>query len=385
MTVTISAGGRFWAFNLAQQLLKRGYLKQLITSYPKFEVVKYGISKDKISTVIIKEVIERLWILLPSLLRRFYNPQYAMSEVFDLMAKKYLTDSDILVAWSSFALHTMRKAKDIGAKTILERGSSHILYQSEILKEEYERYGLKFQLTHPKIVEKELREYEEADYVSVPSFFAKKTFLDKGYTEDTLIHTPFGADLAEFKPAPKKDRIFRIICCGALTLRKGVHYLLKAFYELNLPGAELWLIGRMSEEMQPFLKRYDNGKVFCKGPYPQNELYRYYSQGSVFTLMSIEEGLAMVMPQAMACGLPIICTVNTGGEDIVRDGVDGFIISIRDVDALKRKLTYMYENQNVCKQMGQNAKERVSKAFTWDNYGERIVKIYESIFHKKSI
>jgi hypothetical protein len=73
MVVTISVPGRFHAFYLAKQLLKRGYLKQLITSYPKFEVVKYGIPKDKVSTVIIKEVTARLWSLLPSLLTKFYN------------------------------------------------------------------------------------------------------------------------------------------------------------------------------------------------------------------------------------------------------------------------------------------------------------------------
>ena len=50
----------------------------------------------------------------------------------------------------------------------------------------------------------------------------------------------------------------------------------------------------------------------------------------------------MVQPQAMACGLPIIHTTNTGGEDIVRDGIDGFIVPIRDVESLKSKILYTY-------------------------------------------
>ena len=87
----------------------------------------------------------------------------------------------------------------------------------------------------------------------------------------------------------------------------------------------------------------------------------------------------MVQPQAMACGLPVICTANTGGEDIVRDGKDGFVIPIRDVGKLKEKLTYLYENPDVCKQMGQSAKERVSAGFTWDDYGEKIIKEYKRI------
>ena len=56
MKVVITVPGRFWLFNLAQQLLKRGYLEQLITSYPKFEVKKYGIPKEKINSILIKEI-----------------------------------------------------------------------------------------------------------------------------------------------------------------------------------------------------------------------------------------------------------------------------------------------------------------------------------------
>ena len=383
MKATISVGGRFHAFYLAQLLLKKGYLKRLITSYPKFEVVKHGIPKDKVSAVVVKEALERSWRFVPPSLARLYDPQYAISEIFDRKAKKYIKDSDILIAWSSFALHTIKKAKSMGMKIVLERGSSHILYQTDILKKEYEKYGLKPQLAHPKIVDKELREYEEADYVSVPSIFAKKTFIDNGCAENKLIHIPYGVDLSNFRQIPKEDNIFRIVHCGGVSLRKGVHYLLQAFYELNLPDAELWLIGVISDEMKPFIRKYDNGKVFHKGPYPQNELYKYYSQGSVFALMSIEEGLAMVIPQAMACGLPVICTTNTGGGDIVRDGIDGFIIPIRDIKALKDKLAYMYDNRDKCKEMGRNASERAGSGFTWDDYGERIIGVYESIFPKK--
>ncbi len=83
MQVIISVGGRFHAFYLAQQLLKRGYLKKLITSYPKFEVVKYGIPKDKIRVIIIKELMARGWERMPSFLKNFYNPQYLIHEIYD--------------------------------------------------------------------------------------------------------------------------------------------------------------------------------------------------------------------------------------------------------------------------------------------------------------
>ncbi len=85
----------------------------------------------------------------------------------------------------------------------------------------------------------------------------------------------------------------------------------------------------------------------------------------------------------MPGGLPVICTKNTGGEDIIRDGKDGFIIPIRDVEALKEKIMYLYDNRDICNEMGQLAKERVSKGFTWDDYGDRMIAKFRDILNEK--
>jgi len=378
MKITISVGGKFHAFNLAQQLLKRDCLERLITSYPKFEVKKYGIPSQKVGSILIKELLERGWKKLPRFLRNIYNPQYLIHEIFDKLAFLGIIKSDIFVGWSSFSLHSLRKAKKSGAIIVLERGSSHMIEQQRILKEEYDKFGLKVQLAHPKIIEKELKEYEEADYISIPSSFVKRSFLKNGISENKLIQIPYGVDLSAFKQIPKTDDIFRVVFAGGMSLRKGVHYLLQAFSELNLPNSELLLIGSINEEIKPFFKKYE-GKYKWLGHIPQKELYKYYSQGSVFAIMSIEEGMAMVIPQAMACGLPVIATTNTGGEDIVRHGKDGFIILIRDVNKLKEKLVELYENPEICQKMGESAKERVQKGFTWDDYGNKIIEAYKRI------
>jgi glycosyltransferase involved in cell wall biosynthesis len=388
----ISVGGRFHAFNLAQQLEKRRALKKLITSYPKFEVKKYGIPPEKIGSVLIKEILERGWRQLPAFLHNIYNPQYLIHEIFDKSVSYCLESADLFVGWSSFSLHSLRKAKKMGMTTVIDRGSSHILYQQKILKEEYDNFGVKIQLAHPKIIEKELKEYEEADYVTIPSLFVKRTFLDQGFPENKLIHVPYGVDLSQFRQIPKEDNVFRVIFVGGMTLQKGVHYLLRAFSELNLPNSELMLIGAISNEIKPFFKKYkvsmfgrptSSGRrtspILFIGHVPQRELYKYYSQSSVFVLNSIQDGFGMVIIQAMACSLPVITTENTGGPDIVRDRKDGFIIPIRDAEKLKEKLIYLYENPEIRLKMGQSAKERVASGFTWDDYGDKTVEAYKKI------
>lgn len=382
MKIVVSVGGRFHAFNLAQQLLKSGYLERLITSYPKFLVKKWGIPAEKTKSIFIKEILQRSANRFPPFLLQIYNPQFFIDNLYDRLAARRISDADIFVGFFSCALHSIRRAKKSGMKTVLDHGSSHLVYQRDVLKEEYERFGQSGYLPHPKTIKNALFAYEEADYIGVPSLFVKRTFLEKGIPESKLIHVPYGVDLRQFKQVPKEDKIFRVVFAGGMTLRKGVHYLLRAFSELNLPNSELMLIGAMANEMKPFFKNYE-GQFNYVGRKNQSELYQYYSQGSVFVLMSIEEGLAIVQPQAMACGLPVICSANTGGEDIVRDGKDGFVIPIRDVNKLKEKLLDLYNNQEICREMGQSAKARVSSGFTWDDYGIKTIAAYQRILSSK--
>lgn len=355
-------------------------LARLITSYPKFETVKYGIRPENITSLLIHEIHNRIWRKISPFTESFFNPQYMIFELYDRHAARHLrAPGDIFVGLSGCSLHSLRAARRVGAKTVLERGSSHMLYQRKILEEEYRKFGLEKAVVHPKVVERELQEYQEADYISIPSTYVKETFVRQGIPAAKLIQTPYGVDLSNFFPVPKPDKTFRIIHCGALSIRKGIPYLLQAFSELGLKDAELWLIGSITEEVKPFLRRFAASNIILKGQFPETELYKYMSQGSVFCLASIEEGLAMVQPMAMACGLPVICTTNTGGADIVREGRDGFILPIRDVGALKEKILYFYEHPEACRTMGESALRRVQAGFSWADYAGKMIAAYQKI------
>lgn len=383
MKVTVSIAGRGATFYLVQQLLKRNRLKKLITSYPKFEVAKYGIPKEKTRSILIKEVLERGWHRSPRFLRKAYDPSFLIHEVFDKLAKRHIDECDILWSWTSFSLHSLRKAKKLGALSLVELGNAHVSYQHKILAEEYARYGAPFFESHPRIITKMIQEYNEANYLPVPSSYIKRTLVENSVLESKILVLPYGADLKEFRQIPKEDNKFRIVFAGGLSIRKGVHYLLRAFSELNLPNSELVFLGSVNDEIKPFLKKYGKNTKLM-GHIPQKELYKHYSQGSVFCLPSLDDGFAVVILQAMACGIPIIVSENTGGPDVITDGREGFIIPIRDIDALKEKILHMYDNQDKAREMGKLAKQRVASGFTWDDYGERVIKAFEKILAKKN-
>jgi glycosyltransferase involved in cell wall biosynthesis len=164
-----------------------------------------------------------------------------------------------------------------------------------------------------------------------------------------------------------------------VSFRKGVHLLVRAFAELALPGAELWLIGSPTPEIKPLLHRYRDYPIFLKGPFPQAILPDYYAQGSVFCLATYEEGLAMVIPQALGSGLPVIASANSGAQDVVEDGKTGFIVSTGNLDALKDKLRLMYENAEMLKEMTARVRSSPPADLSWSRYGEAMTNGYTRI------
>jgi glycosyltransferase involved in cell wall biosynthesis len=382
MKVTIVVCGRFHSFDLAQELSKKNFLHALITSYPKFKLKNYIITSNKIHSIYFKEIVERVMLKL-NLIKIFKNSYYYINSFFDFFASKKVEykKSDIIVGWAGASKITFLKSKKFGRSIkILERGSSHIQFQNDILLEEYNLLGLKTYGISNKLIQRELEEYSLADYISVPSKFAKNSFIKLGIDKKKLIQIPYGVNLDEFKPGKKNDNVFRIISVGSVSVRKGNIYLLKAFSDLNLKNSELIFVGPIDYEMNKIIRPYlNNLKIKFLGRKPQQSLRKFYINSSIFVINSIEEGLAMVQAQAMACGLPIISTTNSGGEDIIDNNKNGFICNIRDVEQLKEKILFFYQNKKQHLQFSKFAQTKSKNFLSWENYGRKIIKKYKLI------
>jgi glycosyltransferase involved in cell wall biosynthesis len=380
MKVSIIVGGKFHAFNLAEQLEKRNHLNQLITSYPIWKIYKYyNIKKKKIITIFIKEIIERI-ILKLNLQKYLSFILYCTNLYFQYLSssKVNFKSTTIIVGWAGFSLKSFKKYKNYKLIKILERGSSHILYQSNILLEEYKKFNLKYSFDQ-KLIIKELEEYDIADYISVPSKFAEDSFIQEGFKKEKLITIPYGVDLKYFFPKKKTENIFRFIYVGSISIRKGVIYTLKAFEELNLREAELILIGKIDYEISNIIEKYKKNKnIKFIGHINQNNLVEFYNKCDVFVISSIEDGFAMVILQALACGLPVICTVNSGGSELIVDGKNGYIVPIRDVEKLKFRMLDLYSNKKRLIKMKEVLLLNRSK-YSWNTYGNKIVKKYKTL------
>lgn len=372
--VRVGTTSPFWIFDLARQLEARGHLEELFTGFPPWWVK--GVPRGRVRSF--------PWLVSTKSLLAKWGAESLASQLswpslwtLDKWMAKNLSDCDIFHCLSASGLETHRVAREkYNALTICGRGSSHAVYQREILTEEYSRWGMQYDSGDDRILERELKEYEECDLVTVPSTFAKRSFIEMGVPEEKVRQIPYGVDLSTFKPVEKKDDVFRVLYVGSLGLPKGLPYLLKAVSELDLPNFECCLIGPKKAEIEPFLEKYE-GSYRYLGPKPRAELYKYYSQGSVLVLPSIQEGLALVQAEAMACRLPVIATPNTGGEDLFTDGKEGFIVPIRDPDAIRARIQYLYDNPGERSRMAKEAFNTVQSLGGWDDYGAQIVKTYE--------
>lgn len=388
MKISIIVGGKFHAFNLAEQINNNRYLKKIVTSYPKFKLEKYGIERDKIYSIILKEILIKFLNKL-SFLNSIFDYNYFLCEYFDHRASKHLEfkDTDILVGWSGFSKKCFLEAKKFKCIKILERGSSHIQFQQKILYDEYIRLGIKPNIPSKKMIYKELDEYNLADFICVPSEYVRQSFIKYGIKKDKIIKLPYGVDLQEFsliESKKKKDSKFRIISSGSVSIRKGSHYLLEAFTRLKLSNSELIFVGEISSDFKHIIKKYSNlENVKFINKQKQDKLKYFYNIADIFVLCSIEEGLAMVQAQAMACGLPVICTTNTGGSEIVDDGVNGYIIPIRNVKILMDKINILYNDREKLKLMSKNAHVKARSQLSWKKYGDRMLNIYKKLLNDK--
>ncbi len=312
-----------------------------------------------------------------------YDPTgrvYALEDtLFDRFAARQVTGCDILHGWHTHSYYAKRKAKQLGAVTVLQSGSTHPLTQQQLLTEEHRRWGLDYRYPMPR---HGLAEIAEADYVIVPAELARDTFIEHGTPPERAICLPFGVDIDRFqvRPVERPPDVFRVIFVGQVSIRKGIPYLLEAWRRLHWSEAELLIIGRADPVTHQWLRTYsipDHVRWLTHSP----ELWKWYHASDVFVLPSIEEGSALVTYEAMACGLPIIATYHAGS--VARDEQDGFIVPIRDIDALCERLQRLRADSALRERLGRSARTRVEE-FTWQRRQRHLIDIYHRILSPKS-
>jgi len=383
MKVVLSTIGRFHSFDLARELHARNLLCAVFTGYPAFKLRHERLPSGMIHSF--------PWVHAPfmgfryrPLLGRRINQlwEYLDKITLDRHVSARMPACDVFVGLSGSALRSGRAARARGAKYVCDRGSTHIRTQDALLREEHARWGLRFDGIDSRVIDLEEAEYAEADCITVPSTNALRSFADRGVPAAKLRRISYGVNLERFHAsgAPDPDR-FDVLFVGGMSLRKGLPYLFEAYGKLRHPRKSLTLVGVPDETIIALLKNLSlwPADVNLLGPVPQNQLKEVMSRSHVLVLPSIEEGFGLVQAEAMACGCPVIATDHTGAEDLFEDGKEGYIVPIRDSDAIAERLQQLAGDPELRAHMSEACVARVRSIGVWHEYGSRALAAYESL------
>lgn len=290
-----------------------------------------------------------------------------------------LAGADAVYTFNGAGLEILRSARGLGLHAIMEQSCAPRMIEAELVAEEHQRYpeweryaGEAGGEIH-ELNEREHQEWATADTILCGSPFVRDGIAAVGGPVDKCVVVPYGVDLPTTAPAREprgRDSPLRVLFVGGVRLQKGVAHLAEAARLLG-DRAQVRVVGPkfLTAAGEQQIGRY----VEVVGPVPRAEVADHLAWADVFVLPSICEGSATVTYEALAAGLPVICTPNSGS--IVRDGRDGFIVPIRDAAAIVECLERL---RDPVLRAGMSANARERALFGSEGaYGRRLVRAFE--------
>lgn len=301
--------------------------------------------------------------------------RYYQEKLFDKYVSSQLDNKcDILFYDISSGLDSLNKAKKCGLLTMVQEQMAHPKFNHTIIEEECKKFNVAYNtaLMHPDMLKRRTSVLKECELIiALSSSVAKKSLESHGIPSCKIQVVPLGVDSNHFKPQKRVDDKFRVLFVGNGTLIKGVPYLLDAWKRLSLKNAELIICGVQNRKI---LARYKKDVDFKAPGFV--EAINYYKKASIFVLPSLSDAFSRAVLEAMACGLPVIISDGVGAMDIITNGEEGFVVPVKDVNALSERINYLYCNQEQIVDMGRNAR-KTAKKYTWERYGASIVDVIE--------
>ena len=269
------------------------------------------------------------------------------NELFDARVAKQLKlqGATYVMGFAGKALRTFRRSHALGAQRLeLVVPNSHVSNVYTLHQRAHEETGIHDSWLNKAQVQKTLREYELADYIYVHSNYVAETLIARGVPESKLRFERLPID-ARFKPPAERltDGRFSVVYVGRVDATKGIPLLIEAFRRLNVPGASLRIMGGWSTRaMRQYMERVLTGddRIYVEPGDPLPVLQK----ADVFVHPSYEDGFGYAPAEALACGVPVIVTEDTGMKEYVVEGRNGYVVPTGSVEALVKRLQTIYEN-----------------------------------------
>ena len=285
---------------------------------------------------------------------------------------------DGIYGYEDGSLESFRAAKKLGLKCFYDLPIAYWETVQKLLKEEMERLPQ----WEPTLVgtrdsaAKFARKTEElalADLVICPSLFVLRSLPPDARQEKQCIVAEFGSPPRNFdaaRPAAPSSGKLRVLFAGSMTQRKGLADVFAAMKLLKRSDVELLVMGSPIAPMEFYRGQYQDFTYLSTRPH--REVLELMQSCDVLVLPSLAEGRALVQQEALANGLPLIITENTGGEDLIVEGGTGFLVPIRSPDKIAEKIAWLADHRDALPAMRLAAIKKADE-YPWARYTDRIL------------
>ena len=289
------------------------------------------------------------------------------------VARQLRADDTDFVGVANASLTSLRRARTLGVHAVLHYPTVHLDHAERIFAEEARLQPefadtLRFHGYRRDVRRRYAAEIEAADTIFVLSTFAWRTFVEAGVDPSRVQVLPLGVDAELFRPRDRADDgVFRILYVGQITQRKGISYLLDACAAAAIPRSELVLVGHVVGSDASWRTRPGVRQV----PHvPRWLLPDLYATADAVVLPSLLDGFGLTALEAMACARPTIVSEGTFGKDVITDGTDGYVVPIRDADAIAARLVELAADDALRREVGAAARRRAMR-LSWTSFGDR--------------
>lgn len=235
--------------------------------------------------------------------------------------------------------------------------------------------------------------FQTGDLYTVNTTFTADKALALGCPKEKIIKLPIGVNLWEYPvqahPFHPQQPI-EILTVGRLVEKKGIEYSIKAVAKAiaSHPNLSYRIVGE--GPLRPALEALINqlglsDQIQLLGGKTKAEVRQLYAKAHIFILSSVtaangdQEGQGLVLQEAQAMGVPVLSTWHNGIPDGIQDGVTGFLVPERDVDALTEKLQYLIEHPEAHAAMGQAGRAFIEKHYNIDKLNNDLVLAYQTL------
>jgi glycosyltransferase involved in cell wall biosynthesis len=316
--------------------------------------------------------------------RRKDSPHFAVADrlLSEKAGQVALARRAPLIAYSYYADAAFRLMEGSGLPRVLFQvhpNGKHLreLFQREIEKVPEAKASLMEETEMSPLFAHNDETFAMADAVICASSFTQHSLAAAGSKAPAHV-VGYGVDLDLFsaRTVAPSAKPLTVGFVGALSQRKGARYLLGALAALPKGSAKLILYTRAAVD-RDLLRGFESVDIEIKGGLSDVQLAADLKRCDMVALPSIAEGFGLVILEAMACGVPVLCTTSTGGADFIQHRQNGLLIAPGSAALIEQELAWAITHRDELFQMGQAARREAEK-HTWAEYRRKFFAAYSA-------